>query len=69
MRFPLSAYGFLNLLAGAGVETAGVSSFPVGIFFPVSLYDFLSDAAAACGILLAACHDVTLLSECQTAGA
>ena len=64
-----SSDGFLNLLSGTGIKTAGLSSLPVGIFFSVSLYDFLSDAAATCGAFLAACHDVTLLSECQTAGA
>ena len=65
----LSGDRFLNLLASTGIKTAGVSSLSVGIFFSVSSYDFLSDTAAACGIFLAACHDVTLLSECQTAGA
>ena len=64
-----SGDGLLNLLSGTGIETTGVSSFPVGIFFPVSLYDFLSDVAAACGAFLAACHEFTLLSECLTAGA
>ena len=61
--------GFLDLLSGAGVEADGVPTLPVGVFFSVSLYNFLSDAAAACGVLLAACHGFTLLSECQTAGA
>ena len=65
----LSGDGFLNLFSGTGIETTGVPSFPVGISFSVSLYDFLSGATATCGAFLAACHDVTLLSECQTAGA
>ena len=65
----LSGDGFLNLLSGSGIETCSVPAFPVGIFFSVSLYDFLSDAAATCGAFLGACLDVTLLSECLTAGA
>ena len=65
----LSGDGFLNLFSGTGIETCGVPAFPVRIFFSVSFYDFLSDTAATCGAFLAACHDVTLLSECQTAGA
>lgn len=60
---------FLNLFSSSGVEADSVPALPVGIFFPVSSYDLLSDTAATCGAFLAACHDVTLLSECQTAGA
>ena len=54
---------FLNLLACAGVKADGVSGFPVFVFLSAPADDFLTDVAAACGGLLAACHKFALLSK------
>ncbi len=50
----------LDLLPGVGGKSGGIPSFPIGVFFSSTSYDFLANTADTCGSFLKPVYTVVL---------